>query len=549
MSIVGMRKFMQGKMQYVMLALAVVMAVGIVGIGIGSGRGRSVQDDSSGVLAKINGEKIERQDFETQYQNQTQQNQGNLPSAFEEAQARGRLFDSIVDQMIRVQAAEKAGVKVGRGEVKKKINEYINMRISQLKEQALANRKGKKTDEAFEAELKRSGTSLAQIKTDLRKAIDPKMVQEQLMIQKQMDKIKEGIDTSDRAVKASFDEIQLAQITVSSKTRPMAQAEQRAKDVLAKARSGESFAKLAGQFSEDAYSASGGDQGAFVRRSNLPRDLASTLFGLKADEVAGPIKQADGYVIYQVKDRRNALPADFNDPKKRKEYRDTYVQQEQAIVQAKAESDMRQNAGIVVNDPEIKGYLITKNIGSYLGPDGGVRAKAKAKEAIKEFEKAINQSSGSSQALGRCYSQISYLYYVMCKTGLLSPTPQEKIDFRKKGIDSVNQALKYTESNDLRTLLADLYIDDKNYDAALKELKYVSDNEFYDYNVHMQILSKYEQMKSARPEIVAQRIADEQKWIADYEQRMKESQAAQEAQQGQVTQQTTKPFKVNPGGG
>ena len=546
MSIVGMRKFMQGKMQYVMLALAAVMAVGIVGIGIGSGRGGSVQDDSSGVMAKINGEKIERQDFETQYQNQTEQNQGNLPSAFEEAQARGRLFDSIVDQMIKVQAAEKAGVKVGRGEVKKKINEYINMRISQLKEQALANRKGKKTDEAFEAELKRSGMSLAQIKTDLRKAIDPKMVQDQLMIQKQMDKIKEGIDTSDRAVKASFDEIQLAQITVSSKTRPMAQAEQRAKDVLAKARSGESFAKLAGQFSEDAYSASGGDQGAFVRKSNLPEELASTLFGLKAGEVAGPIKQADGYVIYQVKDRRNALPADFNDPKKRKEYRDTYVQQEQAIVQAKAESDMRKNASIVVNDPEIKGYLITKNIGSYLGPDGGVRAKAKAKEAIKEFEKAINQSSGNSQALARCYSQISYLYYVMCKTGLLSPTPQEKIDFRKKGIDSVNQALKYTESNDLRTLLADLYIDDKNYDAALKELKYVSDNEFYDYNVHMQILGKYEQMKSARPEIVAQRIADEQKWIADYEQRMKEAQAAQEAQQAE---QTTKPFKVNPGSG
>ena len=542
MSIVGMRNFMQGRMQYIMLALAVVMAVGIVGIGIGSGRGgRTAGDETGGVLAKINGQKLEREGFELRYRNETENTQDNrVPSAFEEAQMRGKLFDQIVDQMLRVQSAEKAGVKVGRGEVKARINQYVDTRIAELKQQVLANRKGKKTDEAFEAELKRSNMSVAQIKADMRKGIDPKMMREQILIEKHLAKIKEGIDTSDRALRESFDEVRLAQITVSARNRSVVQAQQRAKDIMAKLRGGEDFAKLAKQYSEDSYSSAGGDQGMFRPRSAMSEQLAETVFRLKAGEVGGPIQQPDGYVILKMKDRRSALSAGFSDPKKRKEYRDNYIQQQQFRLQAMFESDMRKNANITVNDPEIKGYLITKDIGSYLGPDGGVRAKAKAREAIQELQKAVNQSAGNSQALARCYSQIAYLYYVMGKTGLLAPTPQEKIEFRKKAIESVNEALKYTESNDLRMMLADLYTDSKEYDQAIKELKYVSDNEFYDYNVHMQILQKYEELKSARPQEVAQRIADEQRWIADYQKAMAEAQAQQ-------TQQQTRPFRVAPG--
>lgn len=544
MSLVGMRKFMQGRMQYIMLALAVVMALAIVGMMTGTGgRSRAIGDDTGGVLAKVNGEKIERQDFEHRYMKETEQTQDTrVPSAFEEAQMRGRLFDQMVDQMLRVQAAEKAGIKVRRGEIKKKINEYIDMRIAQIREQVLANRKGKKTDEALDAELRKSGASLAQIKAEIRKAIDPAMVREQLLIQKHLDKVTEGIDTSDRALGESFDEIRLAQITVSAKGISTAQAEQKAKDILAKLRRGEDFAKLAMASSDDSLSASGGEQSMFTRKSSMSPQLADAAFRLKVGDLGGPIRQADGYVIIKVKERRSALPADFNDPKKKKEYRDAYKQQEQYRLQGTFESEMKQKANIVVNDPEIKGYLILKDVGSYLGPEGGGRAKEKAKEAIQELQKAASQSTGDSQALARCYSQIAYLYYVMGKTVLLSPTPEEKIEFRTKAIEAVNESLKYTESNDLRTMLADLYVESKDYDRALAELKYISDNEFYDYNTHMQILSKYQELKSFRPQVVAQGIAGERKWIADYEQRMREA----KAQQPEQAQQSTKPFRVVP---
>ena len=539
MSIVGMRNFMQGRMQYIMLALAVIMAAAIVGMMTGAGsRGPSTQDNTGGILAKVNGEKIDRQDFELQYQKQSDQMQtGTVPSAFDEAQMRGRLFDQIVDHMLRVQAAKKAGIKVHRGEVNAKINEYVDMRVKQLKEQVLANRKGRKTDEAFDAELRKNGTSLSQVKDEIRKSIDPKLVRDQILIDKHKAKINEGIDASDRAVKESFDEVRLAQISVSGTTRSMTEAEQRAKDILAKLRSGGDFAKLAMQYSEDPLASSGGDQGGFTRKSNLRQELADAVFRLKPGDVGGPIKQPDGYVIVKVVARRSALPSDFNDPKKKKEYRDAYLQQEQYRAQGGFEAEMRQSASIVVNDPEIKGYMISKDIGSYLGPEGGARAKAKAREAVQQLEKAAAQSTGNSQALARCYSQIAYLYYALGSTPILQPTPQEKIEFRKKAIQSVNEALRYTESNDLRMMIAELYIDTKDYDQALEQLKYVSDNEFYDNKAHMQILHMYEGMKSARPEVVAQRIADEQRWIADYQKRLQESQAQQ-------SQQTTEPFKV-----
>ena len=540
MSIVGMRNFMHGRMQYIMLALAVVMAIGMVGVMIGTGRTPTVANDTSGALAKINGDRIDRQAFELRYQKETEQAQDTIvPSAFQEAQTRGRLFDAMVDEILRVQMAEKAGVKVRRGEIKAKINEYIDMRVNQLKGQALANYKGKKTDQAFDAELRKSGMSIAQIKADMRKAIDPNTVREQVLIEKYYAKLKDGMDTSDRAVRAGFDEIRLAQITIGVGNRSAVQAEQRAKDVLAKVRAGEDFGKLAQQYSEDPYKAMGGDQGNFMKKSSLPDDIADAAFRLKAGEVGGPIQQPDGYVIFKVQERRSALPADFNDPKKNKGYRDMYLQQEQYRLQAKAENDMRKNASIAVSDPEIKAYLASKDIGAYLDPSGGTRAKAKAKEALKLYQAAVNASVGDSQALARCYSSMAYLYYLMSKAGPLSPTPQEKVEYVKKAIESFTEALNYTESNDLRAALADLYIENKDYDKALAQLKYVSDNEFYDKNVHMQIISKYEWMKSARPGIVAQRIADENRWIADYEKRMQESQS-------QTTQQTSKPFRVPP---
>ena len=543
MSILGMRKFMQGsKLQYFMLALAFVFAIGMVGIMIGTGNAPSLTDDTRGVIAKVNGEKLEREAFELRYRRETDAREDAvIPSAFQESQARGQLFDQMVDQMLRMQAAKKAGVKVGGREVKKKINEYIDMRIAQLKEQVLANRKGKKTDEAFDAALKRSGGSIAQIKAQMRKEIDPDMVRDQLIIEKYFEKLKESVDTSEEAVKAGFDEIRLAQITVGTVGRSAVQAEQRAKDILAKVKAGGDFAKLAQQNSEDPYRAAGGDQGSFAKKLTLPQEIADPAFKLKAGEVGGPVKMADGYVIFKILERRNALPADYSNPKKKKEYRDMYVQQEQYRMQLKAESDMRRAARIDVTDLEIKAYLVSKDISQYLDPSGGTRAKAKAEEAAKAYEKAINGSAGDTQALARCYSSLAYLYYMMAKPALLSPTPQERVDFRKKAIDNFNQALKYTESNELRMTLAELYVENKDYDNALKELKYVSENEFYDKNAHMLIISKYEEMKSARPE-VAQLIEDENRWIADYDKRMEEAQAQQ-------SQQTTEPFEVQPKSG
>ncbi|NIM23698.1 MAG: hypothetical protein GTO55_05425, partial [Armatimonadetes bacterium] len=252
MSIVGMRKIMQGRLQHIMLGLAIVFGVGWIGICVGTNRSQD-NGDTSGVLATINGEKVDWVAFDQRFAREIEQLEeiGNVRmlSAFEESQVRGRLFDQMVGQMLQVQAAKKAGMKASRRDVKRKVREMIDGQVKQLKEEFLAGRKGERTDAAFEAELRKRGLSLSQIKSDIRKRIDEDEVREQILIEKHMAKLKSGVDASDETLRASYDEVRLAQITISGEKRSVAQAEQRAKEIVEKLRKGADFADLAREYS------------------------------------------------------------------------------------------------------------------------------------------------------------------------------------------------------------------------------------------------------------------------------------------------------------
>lgn len=539
MSIVGMRKIMQGRLQYIMLGLAVVFGVGWIGISVGTNRSQD-NSDTSGVLATINGEKVDWVEFERRVAQEIEQMEeigdARMLSAFEEAQIRGRLFDQTVDQMLRVQAAKNAGMKASRRDVKGKVKEIIDDQVKQIKEELLAERKGKKTDAAFEAELRKRGLSLSQIKSDIRKRIDEDQVREQILIEKHMAKLKSGVDVSDETLRASYDEVRLAQITISGQKRSTAQAEQRAKEVVEKLRKGADFADLAREYSEDPYKKAGGDRGRFERRAAVERELVDIAFKLKVGEASDPIKSLGSFIIIKVQERRSGLPADFNDPKKKKEYREAYLAQEQSRVIGEYEDGLRKDAQIKVNDAELRGFQLAREMTGMFGPSGSAQAKAKAKEAIKELQKALEQSQGSSQVMARVYSQIAYLYTWMRKPGFFSPTEEEQVQFRAEAKKALQSALEYTESNDLRMLLADVCIEEREHDKAIEHLQFVSETAYDDYRIHMQILSSYEQMKKQGSEKAASLIAQERKWLDDYMARM----------QKQQTEEITVPFTVKP---
>jgi parvulin-like peptidyl-prolyl isomerase len=543
MSLVRMRKSMQSKLHLIMLALAFVFAVGWIGLCLSSGgTGGGDGGQQAGLVGRVNKQKLDRVAFELLVEKTKSRIEtgGRMVSAFEESQLRGSVLDDMIGSVLRNEAARKLRVKVGRRDMNAAVKQIVDAQIAQVRSRFMAGRPGSLSDTALDAVLRKQGMSLSKIESEVRASIDTDMLREQLLTEKITKKLQEGVDTSDNAIRASFDEVRFRQISVGGQTRSMAQAETRAKEISGKLKNAD-FAAVASQYSDDPYKASGGDRGMFVRRDYLDKALADAVFSLKPGQVSEPIKLPTGYVIVKVEQKRSALPADFNDPKKMKAYKDSYVAQQQFMVQSKFFSDMQKDAKIVIYDPELRAYTAAKEFSGLVGSNP-VQAKAKAMEVLKDLQTASTQAGADTQASARVYAQMGYIYDWLRKPDLFKPTKEERIKYRKEARIALENALQYTEANDLRTMLADIAIEEGQYDKALEHLDMVSQNAFDDPAAHKQLLQRYEKLQAYEPQKVAGLIAEERKWVADYDKLMK----AQQEQQGGMT---SKPFRVGPPAG
>lgn len=123
-------------------------------------------------------------------------------------------------------------------------------------------------------------------------------------VQKAYEQNKAGFDAQIKAshilVCANFDEA-----TRTCNLGP--EDEQRANDLAARARAGEDFAKLAGEFSIDTSSrVEGGDLGYFTK-GTMASEFEEAAFALAAGEVSAPVKTQFGYHIIKVTARGRTL--------------------------------------------------------------------------------------------------------------------------------------------------------------------------------------------------------------------------------------------------
>ena len=541
MSLVRLRRTMHDKLPLIMMALALVFAVGWIGLCLGGGGGGSDKvSDRSGVVATVSGTDIDRQEFEAQVRVMTDKvSQQRQTSAFEESQIRGNVLDSMADAIMWMEAAKKEGVRVRGGEINKAIDQYVDQQIVQMRSNLLGRSKDT-SDKALDAALQRNGTSLSQLRSEMRATVDKEQVRQQLTMQALMKKLQDKVDSSDTAVRASFDQVRFSQITISAGTRSDEQAQQRVKLISDKLKQTGDFAAVAKEYSEDPYKATGGDRGEFISRSPYyDKMLMDKVFSMKPGEISEPIKLASGYVIVKFDQKRSSLPPDYaSDPKKRKEYRDAYVQQQQSIVQSQFQAEVQKNTKIDVKDPELKAYMATKAMSGMMGSGGPSQAKAKAEEAIGNLRTAINRSTGDPQAMARIYAQLAYLYEWLGKPGMFTPTKAEQVKYMAEEKKALENALINTESNDLRTMMADINMKEGQYEKALENLQFVFVNSGEDATTHQTLLAKYQELKKHMPQKVATQIASEQKWLADYN----KQQADLKKQQGATTQ----PFQVTP---
>jgi peptidyl-prolyl cis-trans isomerase SurA len=331
------------------VALIVVAVLSSLALLIACSRSNSATD----VMAKVNGRKITAAEVEKYYQNKTA-GSPQQPGAEEARSLRLSILRELIDNEILTQRAEKLGLLATNEEVDNKLHEI----------------QAPYTQEEFDKRLKERNVSLDDFKRELRRS---------LTIDKVINKeISSKITISDadiaayyNAHKAEFNLVEpqyhLAHIWVSPQPNPQvrnlknskaqndADAKRKIQEIMNRLDSGEDFATVAMNYSEDPESsANGGDLG-YTSESSLKQTDPATreaVVKLKPGQYTGiitvltPTKQVFGYRIVKLLEKAPAGQRELSDPRVQQVIRSTLINGREQLLKAAYYDVLRDQAKI-----------------------------------------------------------------------------------------------------------------------------------------------------------------------------------------------------------
>ena len=350
-----MLTFLRKKMKVILIIVAVVfvasMFYGVVASRGQSGGGRTRSD----VLAKVDGKNVDPHRYREMVGRIIRQFGANIQPQ-DMAYVQNLALSQTIDFMVILKQANKQ-VKVS--------NREVDMAIDNVMEQ-----QGVESKKQLEMTLKRLGSSLGKFKS---------MIKEEMMVQKMINKVRSDIQlTSDdlREVKASH-------ILVTT--------EAGAKDVYARVKKGEDFAKLAKKYSQDTGSAmKGGDLGYFATGS-MVEPFEKAAFSQQVGEISQPVKSRFGYHIIKVTDSRLRK---FGD-KTGADIEQAALAEKQDKVFRQWYTSLRDKTKVEIVNPALRA--------------NDLRFKGRIWESISEYKKAIVQDPGNAYLhifLGDVYNTI-----------------------------------------------------------------------------------------------------------------------------------------------
>lgn len=265
----------------------------------------------------------------------------------------------LIDNEIMLQKAEKLGLLATDADVDAKLNEM----------------KAPYTQEEFQKQLTARKMTVDDLKGQIRR---------ELSIEKLFNKeIRSLINITDQDIKdyynankANFNlpepQVHLAQILVTPMEDPSvrnlkndkAKNDQQAKAKILmieqRLKSGEDFAALAANYSEDPQTAANGGDLGFMGESTLDKanpDLKKLIMGLAAGSASNIIKTQEGYRILKVLSKEPAGQRDLNDPRVQQGIREGLVTRKDQLAKAAFYEAAR-------NDAKVLNYFAQKVMGS-----------------------------------------------------------------------------------------------------------------------------------------------------------------------------------------
>jgi len=278
--------------RFVVLALA--LALGLMGSpwSLVSAAPPPAQD----AAAQVNGKKITYQELNGEFLARTRVPFDKVQDDPQAQQARKELLQQLIDGELVLEQAERQKVTVTPQSVDEQVKS-IRARFP--------------SDEAFTQALGASGLTPEGLKANIKKG----MLRQQILNKEVLEKVA----VSPKEVETFFNEHKdtyvqeeavharhiLIKVAPDASPEDDQKAKERAKAVLAKAKKGEDFSKLAAQYSEDSSKDSGGDLGYFGR-GRMVKPFEETAFALKAGQISDPVRSQFGYHIIKVEARREA---------------------------------------------------------------------------------------------------------------------------------------------------------------------------------------------------------------------------------------------------
>lgn len=314
--------------------------------------GCSGKEKSDDVMAKVNGEKIQRSEVEKYFLNQTAGSPQQVVGE-QAASLRLSILKQLIDDEIMMQRARKLGLLATDEEVDAKFTEF----------------KSPYTQEEFDARLKERNITVEDFKKELRRT---------LTVEKVLNKeITSKINITDADInsyynehKAEFNLIEpqyrLSQIAVtteggqaqnlrSDKAQGEAEARKKVQMLLNRLESGEDFATVAMNYSEQPNTAANGGDMGFIPESSLKSDTQAmeAISKLKAGQNTGALPVIDqqrrliGFRIVKLVAREPAGQRELGDPRVQAAIRQQLRERREQLLKAAYYEVVRNEAEVV----------------------------------------------------------------------------------------------------------------------------------------------------------------------------------------------------------
>ena len=285
------------------------------------------------VIAKVNGDEIQRTEFETTIHNVERRAGRPVPPEQRDQVYRGVLDDLIALRLLKQEVARR----------------QLTATDAEMTDAMKQMRQQFPTEAAFKQALTAQKMTLEQLRDETRtQVLVSKMLQQEVgsqiavkpteisgFYEKNPDKFQQP-----EAVRASH-----VLITVPEGAAPAVRAAARAKaeDVLKQARAGVDFAKLARTYSDDASKRRGGDLGFFPKGQMVPAFEAAA-FALAPNQISDIVESPFGFHVIKVIEKRPPQSVPFAEAAPRIEQ---FLKQEQQQAKTKAFVDQLRAKGTV----------------------------------------------------------------------------------------------------------------------------------------------------------------------------------------------------------